>query len=157
MEKSTNIFEKPYWIPFKKWKQMTIGQKVLSSFIFTETNLNVEHYTWSQMSINEKILFKKNRKKWLRKNGAKNFKSINFWRKHYIYQDKIWNIYNKKSYSFQSSQTNNEFKKEKVNNFQIEKESKLYNELSKISEINIEIKSEKNDKGESFGWKNYIY
>ena len=66
-------------------------------------------------------------------------------------------IYNKKSYSFQSSQTNNEFKKEKVNNFQIEKESKLYNELSKISEINIEIKSEENDKGESFGWKNYIY
>ena len=139
------------WIPSYKWNKMTIGEKVLSSFEFNKFHLNVDHNTWSQMTKYEQIIFKRKKQRWLRRNGTRNWKVVNFWKNHYRYQGKIWNIYAKKPYLLNPSE--DEIEQEESNNPSPKKEIKI--ESYQISRQNIEIPGIK--KNESCAERNYHF
>ena len=139
------------WIPSSEWNKMSIGEKVLASFEFTKFHLNVDHNTWNQMTRYEQITFLRKKKRWLRRNGTRDWRVVNFWKNHYRYQGKIWNIYSKKPYLLNPEVETIE--KEEANNIQPKKEIKC--ECYQISRQNIEIQGIGSN--ESIAEKNYHF
>lgn len=112
------------WIPYTNWKNLSIGDKINKSFRFSSCHLNVDHYTWAQMTKREKRCFCRRRRRWLKKFYNKFRSQIDFWISRYRFKGKIYSTKDKKfrpleiiNVNESSNKFNPKLKLLKINNY----------------------------------------
>ena len=88
------------WLSNEDWTKLSIYERTMLRFKFSYSHLNLDAFTWSKFSFNEKSEFIRRKRRWIREHmkGAseKQKKMMNFWKSRFKWRKKIWSIKDQK-------------------------------------------------------------
>ena len=88
------------WLSNEDWTKLSIYERTMLRFKFSYSHLNLDAFTWSKFSFNEKNDFIRRKRRWIKEHmkeaSEKQIKMMNFWKSRFKWRKKIWSIKDQK-------------------------------------------------------------